>query len=100
MSILLLYPFQDNSIFSLPEDGCLWERITRLMTTEMPQHNFLEKGKNATKYARQYASKIPTELMKKSIVSTRSDENLMKTNIKIGSITPITNIQILKMLRQ
>ena len=33
VALILFYPFRDSSIFSLEEDGCLWEKMTRLMTT-------------------------------------------------------------------
>ena len=49
VALILFYPFQDNSIFSLKEDGCLWEKMTRLMTSEMPHHNFFRGGKKYSK---------------------------------------------------
>ena len=49
MALILFYPFWDNSIFSLQEDGCLWEKMTRLMTSEMPHRNFVREGKKYSK---------------------------------------------------
>ena len=54
---ILFYPFWDNSVFSLQEDGCLWEKMTRLMTMETPQNYFFREGKKTPKYPRQHASK-------------------------------------------
>ena len=49
VALILFHPFWDNSILSLDEDGCLWEKMTRLMTTEMHQHNFFRGGKKYSK---------------------------------------------------
>ncbi len=36
VAFMLSVPFWDNSIISLEEDGCLWEKMTRLVTMEIP----------------------------------------------------------------
>ncbi len=49
VALILFYPFWDNSNFSVEQDGCLWGKMTRLMTTEIPQHHFFRGEKKYSK---------------------------------------------------
>jgi hypothetical protein len=79
VALMLFYPFRNNSIFSLEKDGCLWDKMTRLMMTETEQNNFFREGKiilqNMQDNMQARKCKIPTERLKKCTVSTQNDEN-------------------------
>ncbi len=47
VALILFYQLQGNRIISVGEDGFLWEKMTRLMTSETPLHIFFSKGKNS-----------------------------------------------------
>lgn len=43
VALMLFNQFWDNNILSLEDDGCLWDKMTKIMITETQHYNFSEK---------------------------------------------------------